>query len=135
MNLAVVGSRTFSNYEYMHFMLTEILYSYWVWKCTIISGGARGADQLAERFAKEDGHDISIFPAEWDKYGKSAGYKRNKLIVDNADIVAAFWDGESKGTLHTMNLARKQGKPLYIFTDWKSGTIQKSSNTVKTNNV
>ena len=59
-----------------------------------------------------------IFPAEWDKYGKSAGYHRNKDIVNYVDIIMVFWDGKSKGTQHTINLATEQGKPVFVYTDW-----------------
>lgn len=81
----------------------------------IVSGGARGVDQAAEFYAKHAGLEIIVFPAEWDKYGKRAGFVRNKLIVDAADRIVAFWDGASKGTKHTIDLALKQGKPVEVI--------------------
>lgn len=84
----------------------------------IVSGGARGADSLAERYAQENDIQLTVFPAEWDKYGKSAGYRRNHQIIDYADVVLAFWDGQSKGTKHAIELAEKQNKPVFIYTDW-----------------
>lgn len=126
MKVAVVGSRSFADSTYMHDKLTGILWDivdHWgndlPLDITIISGGARGADSLAEQWAKKWGYETNIFPAEWDKYGKSAGYKRNELIVQECDILVAFWDGESRGTKHSMDLAVKYNKPVFKFTDWK----------------
>lgn len=89
-----------------------------VFPITIISGGARGADTLAEQFAQEYSYVTKIFPANWDKYGKAAGPIRNKQIVDHCDILVAFWDGTSRGTKHSIDIAEKQGKPVIIFKDW-----------------
>lgn len=137
MKLGVVGSRTFNDYPYMKRLLDDLLRSYWVWKCTIVSGGALGADSLAIDYAKEEGHDWKVFPAKWRVngiYDRSAGYKRNVEIVDYSDMIVAFWDGQSKGTKHTIDLAMKQGKPTYIFTDWNlHGTVSQSRDTIKTN--
>ena len=47
------------------------------------------------------------FPADWDKYGKAAGYKRNGEMARNADALIAFWDGKSRGTKHMIDLAKK----------------------------
>lgn len=79
-----------------------------------MSGGAKGADSLAERFAKENNIETMIFPADWDKYGKNAGYIRNKDIISNSDIVIAFWDGKSKGTKISIDLAKQSSKILFI---------------------
>ena len=64
----------------------------------IVSGTARGADQLGERYAVEKGFPILRFPADWLQYGKAAGPIRNRQMTDNADALIAFWDGQSKGT-------------------------------------
>ena len=127
MRIAVVGSRTFNDYNYLHERLTGLLWDLVESQtgslppCTfsIVSGGARGADSIAEQWAKAWGYEIIVFLADWDKYGKSAGYKRNQQIVDCADVVVAFWDGESKGTKHSIDLAVKQNKQVLIYTDWK----------------
>ena len=78
----------------------------------IVSGGAKGADSLAEKYATANGIEIKVFPAEWSKYGKSAGPIRNKqmldYISDGADsLVIAFWNGKSRGTKNTIDNARK----------------------------
>jgi len=81
----------------------------------IISGGARGADRLAERFGVEHDIETTVCPAEWDKFpGHKAAYERNKLMVSLAEAVIAFWDGKSKGTRMTMQLCWKARKPLMI---------------------
>lgn len=103
MNVAIVGSRTFTDYELMKskcgFVSPE--------DC-IVSGGARGADSLAKKLSGDIGCHYVEYPADWDTHGKSAGYIRNKDIVDHADIVVAFWDGKSKGTKHTIDIANSQ---------------------------
>jgi hypothetical protein len=80
----------------------------------VVSGGATGVDSIGVSAAEQRGLETVVFPAEWDKYGKSAGFRRNHDIVNAADIVIAFWDGKSRGTKHSMGLARKQNKPLYV---------------------
>lgn len=106
----VVGSRNFNDYELMSVKLKKMLHNYI--DITIVSGGANGADKLSERFAIENGYDMKIFYADWDKYGKGAGYIRNeemhKYISQFQDRgCVAFWDGISKGTQHNFKLAEK----------------------------
>ena len=79
-----------------------------------VSGGARGVDSFAESIV-DSTVKKTIFKPDWDKYGKSAGFIRNKLIIDEADMVLAFWDGSSKGTKHSIDLAIAAGKPLNIY--------------------
>jgi len=66
---------------------------------------------------QEHGDQASIitFTPEWDKYGKRAGAIRNQEIVNEADTIIAFWDGQSKGTKITIDMALKAGKPLDLF--------------------
>ena len=109
MKVAIVGSRGFDNYDRLKKILDQLDID------VIISGGARGADSLGEQYALERGIDTLIFEPDWDKYGNRAGYIRNTDIINNADIVFAFWDGESKGTLHSINLAKKKRKGLRII--------------------
>ena len=106
---AVIGSRSFNNYDFLEenldtFDITEI-----------VSGGAKGADSLAERYAKENDLPMKIFPPDWETHGKQAAFIRNKEIIDYAEIVIAFWDGKSTGTKHSIDIANKQGKQVYIF--------------------
>lgn len=82
-------------------------------KIEIVSGGARGADKLGEKYAREKNYPIKSFPAEWQKYGKSAGPIRNAKMVDYANVCVAFWDRESKGT-HDM-IMRSYDKKLNVL--------------------
>lgn len=111
MKIAVVGSRTFQDYELLKRCLESVMKKYTI--DVIVSGHAFGADALAERFAREKGIPTIIFNPDWDKYGKSAGFKRNVLIVNEADVVIVFWDGFSKGSKHTIDLAEKAKIPRF----------------------
>lgn len=113
MNLAVVGSSGFKDYNILSTVVCELRKIYKI--STIVSGGSKGADTLAEIYAKENKLNMLIFPAEWDKYGKSAGFIRNSTIWDNSDLGVAFWDGKSKGTAHSFKISEKQNKLLYVF--------------------
>lgn len=113
MKLAVVGSRSFNNYDLLKTKLDALHIKRPI--SLIISGGAQGADSLAERWAKENGIESKIFLPDWNQYGKSAGYKRNVQIIEASDAVIAFWDGISKGTQHSINIANEKQKPLAII--------------------
>ena len=81
----------------------------------IVSGTAAGADTLGERYAQEKGYEVKKFPAQWDLYGKSAGYKRNQQMAEYADGLIAFWDGKSKGTKHMIDIANKMGLKVRVI--------------------
>lgn len=109
MNIAIVGSREFDNYDNLR-QVMYLLYPSPEMITSIVSGGARGADKLAERFAAEHGLPVQVFKADWDTWDVRAGYMRNITIVNTADEVVAFWNGKSKGTRHTIDLAEKNHK-------------------------
>lgn len=111
MKVAVIGSRSFTNYNVLDNILKQHLKS----EDIIVSGGATGADSLSEQFAKQNGHKTFIYLPNWKIYGKSAGFIRNKQIVDNSDYIIAFWNGTSKGTLNSINLAKEQGKQVFVY--------------------
>jgi len=109
MKVAVIGSRTFDKYESVYNVLSKL-------KITeIISGGAKGADSLAERYAKENNIPTKIFLPDWETYGKKAGFLRNTQIIEECEMVVAFWDGESKGTKDSLDKAEKLGKKVMII--------------------
>ena len=125
MNVAIVGSRKFDDYAYLEDILKCYLKLGVIEK--VVSGGARGADVLAKRYAKE--HDIPYreFPAEWKKngvYDKSAGIRRNIKIVDHSDMIIAFRvAGElNKGTNYTIRIAEEKGKDVVIL-DYKKDDL------------
>jgi hypothetical protein len=108
MKLAVIGSRSFKDYDLLKACLKGLAIS------EIVSGGAAGADRLAERYAAEHKIPIRVFTANWEKFGRAAGPIRNKEIVDYADKVIAFWDGRSPGTRRSIRLAERAGKLLAV---------------------
>lgn len=81
----------------------------------IVSGGAQGVDFLAELYAKKHTLKFTEFKADWDTYGKSAGYRRNVEMAEYADALIAIWDGQSKGTLHMINSMVTQKKPVFVY--------------------
>lgn len=82
----------------------------------VVSGGARGVDSWAANYAKEIGLPApQIFLPDYEKYGKAAPFVRNKTIIENADLIIAFWDGKSKGTLHAINIAKELNKRIRII--------------------
>ncbi|WP_298069831.1 SLOG family protein [uncultured Mailhella sp.] len=125
MNIAIIGSRNFSDYSFMKNSILNIVkiedIDY------VVSGGAKGADTLGELFAKEYNLKTMIFKPEWKRYGKAAGVIRNTEIVKNADIIMAFPMGSSKGTYDSIHKARKSHKNVYIFSvdSETSGTPKK----------
>lgn len=113
--IIIAGCRDYNNYteakEYINSCLSEISKEY---KIIIFSGGCTGSDMLGERYAKENNLEIERYPADWKRYGRSAGPKRNKLMAEKADLVICFWDGNSKGTKSMIDYAVKNGKPIKI---------------------
>lgn len=114
MKIAIVGSRTFGDYDLLADTLDEFISKNGK-PDKIISGGARGADNLAEIYAKEKGIQTEIYPADWNTYGKAAGYIRNSTIIQNCDVCFAFWDGQSRGTAHDIKLCEVFNKPCHII--------------------
>ena len=112
LDVAVVGSRTFTDYDLLEKELDKI-HAKTPIGC-IHSGGAMGADTLAERWAKVHLIPVQVYVPDWKRYGRWAGLLRNKDIVEGTDVVVAFWDGKSKGTLNSIGLARKSGKKLIV---------------------
>lgn len=109
MKTAIIGSRTFTDYALMckklkDFSITEV-----------ISGGAKGADTLAEAYALQFEIPLTVVLPNWNKFGKAAAFVRNKEIVEKAEIVVAFWNGYSKGTEHSINVARAMKKVVHII--------------------
>lgn len=107
--IAIVGSRTFADYE----RVCEVMKAY-PSPALIVSGGAQGADRLAERWAKEHNTPTRILKPDWAGMGKAAGFLRNTDIVAAADVVIAFWDGKSNGTRDTITKAQKANKTVII---------------------
>jgi len=113
----IAGSRQFNNYGLLSAKCDGILsQKRMTHKIVIISGTARGADTLGEQYARERGYNLRQFPADWDQFGKSAGYRRNCQMAENADALIAFWDGQSAGTRHMIEIARERNLAIRIIT-------------------
>lgn len=111
----IAGGRDFKDYEFLKNRVLYLLQNKLSTGVTIISGHARGTDQLGEKFAKEFNLHLEIFPADWETYGKSAGYRRNAEMLKNADAVICFWDGKSSGTKNMIDISQKADIPVKII--------------------
>jgi hypothetical protein len=113
MKVIISGTRTFKDYDLLKRSM-KVLNDVDKITC-VISGCATGADTLGEKWAAENNIPVMKFPAEWDKYGKSAGPIRNELMSREADAMIAFWDGKSRGTKHMIETARSKGISVSII--------------------
>lgn len=113
MKIAIIGSRLFSGMSKISDYLDENLKS--LSDLTIVSGGAAGVDAAAKSYALKRNISFIELKADWRSFGRAAGPVRNKKIVDMVDKVYAFWDGQSKGTLHVIEYAGKLGKPCLVL--------------------
>lgn len=99
----------------------------------LVCGGAGGVDLVAKEIMEQKNSivadnaytPIKMFPADRNKHGKSAGYKRNQQMAEYADILLAIWDGESRGTKHMIDIMQKANKPVCIYSpDYLEGIPQ-----------
>lgn len=112
--LAIAGYRGFTDY---------VLFSKEVKKClaeigeveTFVSGGAKGTDKMAERYASETGIPIVIYKPDWDGRGRGAGLERNTDIVTDSTHLLAFLSPRSKGTPDTIRKAHNKGIPVKVI--------------------
>lgn len=118
--IIVAGSRGFNDYQILRKTLDSIIENIND-EIEIVSGTARGADKLGELYAYDNNLLLKRFPADWNLYGKRAGYLRNKQMAEYAaeetGMAVVFWDGESRGSKHMIDLAEKCGlivKIIYV---------------------
>ncbi len=113
--VVIAGCRDYENYteakEYIDYCISRIRDEHTL---IFVSGGCRGADALGERYANDNGYKIERYPADWEKYGKSAGPIRNRQMAEACDYVICFWDGKSKGTKSMIEYAKELNKPIKI---------------------
>lgn len=105
-HVIIAGSRTFCDYPLLKATMDHLLQNIQD-EVMIISGTAAGADTLGERYAEERCYAVKRYPADWRKHGKAAGYIRNEEMSKNADALVAFWDGQSPGTKHMIEIASR----------------------------
>ena len=114
MRLIIAGGRDFQDYSLLQRAVDGFL-SGISDEITIICGKAKGADALGERYANERGYAVYAYPADWHRYGKSAGFIRNQEMALNADALVAFWDGQSRGTKNMIELAQRHQLKLRVI--------------------
>ena len=122
-SIMICGSRSFNNFALLEKLVLEDMQDYLdknpqighfnPKETTIISGKARGADTLGELFARKYGLKVAEYPAQWNLYGKRAGFIRNEQMRNESDIVIMFHDGKSKGTAHDLKLCKEKNKIYY----------------------
>lgn len=115
MKVAIVGSRYYNDYDSFVIKVDNILHRYSRKSINIISGGCRGVDRLAERYARERNIKIKVIEAQWNKYGSRAGPIRNQVIVDMSHMVIAFVGIKSRGTINTISIAKSLNKRCIII--------------------
>lgn len=104
MVILACGSRNWTSYSQIYQELAQYE------NAALIHGGARGADELAGRAGEALRWQVLVVPADWNKYGRRAGFVRNVQMLDmQPDLVIAFWDGKSRGTEHTIREAKARG--------------------------
>lgn len=107
MKVAVIGSRGISQIDLKQFLPDNTT--------EIVSGGAMGVDTCARKYALDNGLKLTEFLPDYKSFGRSAPIRRNVEIIDYADMVLAFWDGESKGTKFVIDNCRKKNKEINVY--------------------
>ncbi|MGE3537294.1 MAG: DUF4326 domain-containing protein [Candidatus Tectimicrobiota bacterium] len=110
MKLIIAGSRTFTDYQKLCQVLAPDRHRI----AQVLTGGARGADQLGYRWAWKHQVRHQRFRAEWARFGKSAGMRRNHQMAQVGDVLVACWDGQSPGTAHMIQCMEQLGKPVIV---------------------
>ena len=119
--IIIAGGRDFTDKKFMYTALDRLFRDFDdemhmpIMPLEIVSGTARGADALGADWATANWVRLKEFPADWDKYGKGAGYVRNEEMAIYANVLVAFWDGKSRGTKHMIDLAHKHGLEVHVY--------------------
>lgn len=112
--IGVVGSRVFDDYTLLDQTLRETCKEGDI----LVSGGARGADSMAQRWAKENGYSILIHYPNYSRFDKGAAFVRNKAIAEDSDMILAFYAKgrfSQGGTKNTIIWAEKLNKPYIEY--------------------
>ena len=111
--IIIAGGRDFDDYSLLQSKCLPIIERLMAdYEVIIMSGHAKGADLLGERFAKEHGLKLEVYPADWKR---SAGFRHNEQMGDIANGLIAFWDGESHGTKHMIEYAKSKGLDVNVI--------------------
>ena len=131
--ICVAGSRSFNQYDHFRQYLSTQL-SEWAdlladKKICWLSGMAsKGPDNMIIKWCIEESKPYAVYPADWDGFGKQAGYIRNDAMAKISHFLIAFHDGVSKGTKHMISLGRKYRLTTRVFIvdpDAEVGYVQK----------
>ncbi len=114
MKVIIAGGREFSNYQLLKLKCDQLLSQSDKTDIQIVSGGAKGADELGERYAREKRYIVKRFEANWEADGKAAGPIRNRKMAEYATHLIAFWNGSSRGTMSMINIATELGLKIRI---------------------
>lgn len=107
MRVAIIGSRGLQVDDIGHYLPNGVT--------EIVSGGARGIDTCAKIYAEKNGIKLTEFLPQYERFGRAAPLKRNIEIIENSDIVLAFWDGVSRGTKFSIDRCKKLGKKILVY--------------------
>lgn len=115
--LIIAGGRKFDNHSLMFEHTDEWFKNHDpdLTNTVILSGAAKGADRMAIELAYANDIPVQLHPANWDKYGKLAGFKRNEKMIQEGTHLLAFWDGKSRGTRDIINRAQVYGVPHIVI--------------------
>lgn len=113
--LLIAGSRNFNDYNYLKKRIDKLIANWKKEEIIIISGGAKGTDTLAEKYAIENDLSFEVYPAEWEKLGKKAGMVRNIKMAESATHAVIFWDGKSPGTKHMIEISEENLVRTVVF--------------------
>ena len=129
MKVCIVGSRDFPQMKQVEEYVNSLPEG-----TTVVSGGARGVDTVAEEAASKRGLQVEVFKADWERYGKIAGMIRNRTMLSTLtkdDKVVAFWDGHSHGTNHSISCASGLGLNYEVRTALVTPHIQEYDHSVE----
>lgn len=126
LRVIIAGSRSFTNYDLLSDKSSKIILEILrnndnISDIEIVSGTARGADELGEQFAEIEGYSAVKYPANWDLFGRRAGYIRNTEMAqyavndDSYGVLIAFWDGMSRGTKNMIDIAEEYGLEVHVI--------------------
>ena len=107
----IAGSRSIASYDVVRKAIRESYFDI----DEVVSGNAKGVDRWGELYANQNNLDLVIFPANWGRYGKSAGVMRNRKMAKYADALIAVWDGESRGTKHMIDIAKEYNLEVFVY--------------------
>lgn len=110
MKVIIAGSRNISDYKLVVETIKRSGYDI----TEVVSGCATGVDRLGEQWAIANDIPVKEMPADWNRYGNSAGPQRNKAMAEYADAAIVIWDGKSRGTRNMIENMIRRKKPYHI---------------------